>query len=297
MTNENADSERQPDGGYATRSATTAETARPSWRRQVAAVAHTEYRLAVRNRWALTLTAAFALFGTMLSTFSGSAVGPDGLERIVASLTSLAVYLVPLAALAFGYDAIVGRDEEGWLAVVFSLPTTRARVVLGTFFGRAVVLASAIIVGFGVVGLVLVRDYGTARWEAFLAFLVGTVAIGTVFLALAVLVSTVVREKTHALGGVLIAWVWFALIHDLLALGVVSAFSLSDGALSGMVLANPATAFRVFVMSTLETTGGAGFAAALAQTGLSTGLTASALVVWTVVPVAAACLLVRRRRL
>lgn len=36
------------------------------------------------------------------------------------------------------------------------------------------------------------------------------------------LVSTLAREKTHALGGVLL--VWFVIVHDLLALGVVAAF-------------------------------------------------------------------------
>ncbi|OYR81298.1 ABC transporter permease, partial [Halorubrum ezzemoulense] len=78
--------------------------------RHVFVVAVTEYRLAVRSRWALALTALFVVFGGVMLTFSGSAVGPAGAERVVASLTSLAAYLVPLAALALGYDAIVGRE-------------------------------------------------------------------------------------------------------------------------------------------------------------------------------------------
>jgi len=44
--------------------------------RHVFTIAATEYRLAVRGRWALALTGLFTLFGAMLLTFSGSAVGP-----------------------------------------------------------------------------------------------------------------------------------------------------------------------------------------------------------------------------
>lgn len=290
---------RRPDGGYATAHQAQASSDNRDWPRlrQVGTVAVTEYRLSMRSRWALALAGLFALFGTMLVTFSGSAVGPEGMQRVVASLASLAVYLVPLAALAFGYDAVVGRHEQGWLEVVFSLPVSRARVVLGTYLGRAVVLAGSTVVGFGVVGFLLLRGYGAAHWGAFAAFLAGAVAVGAAFLAVALLVSTIVREKTHALGLALLVWVWFVLVHDLLAMGVVAAFALPEAALTALVLLNPASVFRVLVLSQLGTTAGGGFTAALATTGLSTGLLVASLVAWTVGPLAAAAVLVRRRRL
>lgn len=291
--------EPRSDGGFATsyrRSTSTRRFASPRLR-QTGTVARTEYRLAIRSRWALALVGLFAIFGAMLATFSGSAVGPEGMDRVVASLASLSTYLVPLAALAFGYDAIVGRDEEGWLAVVFSLPVSRARVVLGTYLGRAVVLAGATIVGFSLVGGLLLREYGAENWSSFVAFLGGAVTVGAVFLAIAVLVSTVAREKTHALGLSLLAWVWFVLVHDLLALGVVAAFELPDVVVTGFVLANPATAFRVLVLSQLGTTSGGGFAAAFATTSLSPGLLAGSLLTWALGSLAIAVLLIERRRL
>lgn len=287
----------RPDGGFVTGRPVTDGGARWPGLHQVVTLATTEYRLAVRSRWALALTGLFAVFGLGLATFSGSAVGPSGTERVVASLTSLAVYVVPLAALALGYDAIVGRDEQGWLAVVASLPVTRARIVLGTFLGRATVLTGATVVGFGSVGLLLLRENGTTGWDAFLLFLGGAVGVGAVFLALSVAISAVAGEKTHALGLALVCWVWFVLVHDLLALGVVAAFSLPDAGLSGLVLANPASAFRVFVLGTIGTTTGGGFTAALAETGLSTPLLAGALVGWGLLGLGGAAAFVRRRRL
>lgn len=265
--------------------------------RHVFVVAVTEYRLAVRSRWALALTGLFVAFGAVLLTFSGSAVGPAGTERVVASLTSLAAYLVPLAALALGYDAIVGREDEGWLAVVFSLPVRRSEVVAGSYLGRLAVLSSATLLGFGFSGALIVREYGVGGLSAFLGFLGGAVAVGAAFLAVAVLLSTVAREKTHALGAALLAWVWFVLGHDLLALGVVAAAELPDAALSALVLSNPVSAFRVLVLSGLGTAAGGGFTAVLAGSGLSTAALAASLVAWVVVPVAVAGVLVRRRRL
>lgn len=306
-------SEPAPDGGCidelseadpvekATNTAGNTEVT-PEFRRaitHVAAVAGVEYRLAVRTLWAFALAGLFGVFGAMLLTVSGSAVGPDGVERVLASLASLSVYLVPLAALAFGYDAVVGREEQGWFDVVFALPVSRGRVVVGTYLGRAVVLAGATILGFGFTGVLLVREHGAvvATTTAFPTFLTATVALGIAFLSIATLLSTLAREKTHALGLALLVWVWFVLIHDLLALGLVAAFALPDAALSGLLLANPASVFRVLVLSGLGTTAGGGFTAAMAGAGLSQGVLGATLLAWCVIPLVAATRLVARRRL
>lgn len=264
--------------------------------RQIDTIAGTEVRLAVRNRWAFALVGLFAFFGMMLATFSGSPAGPSGLKRVLASLASLSVYIVPLAALAFGYDAIVGREEEGWLAVVVALPTSRSTVVAGTFFGRAVVLSISVLAGFGIVAGLLVREYGFVQLYGLAAFLLGAVMLGAAFLALAVLVSTVAPGKTHALGVSLLLWVWFVLVHDLIALGLVAALSLSETALTALVLANPASVFRVLVLGALEASGG-GFAAAMAATDLSMGLLALVMICWALLPVGLASIAIRRRRL
>ncbi|MFC6716325.1 ABC transporter permease [Natrialbaceae archaeon GCM10025810] len=264
---------------------------------QLYVVAETEYRLAVRSRWAVAVTALFAAFALGLTTFSGSDASPAGFERIVASLAVLAVYLVPLVALAFSYDAVVGREESGWLQALFALPVSRTRVVLGTAVGRAVVLASATILGFGIAGALLLLEYGFDGFESYVGFLLGTVGLGLAFLSLGVLASTLAREKTHALGLALLAWAWFVLVHDLLALGVIAAFAPPDAAVTAMVLSNPTGVFRALALGALGASGDAGFAAVLTEAGLSTGALVAALVAWIVVPIALAGAAIRRRRL
>ncbi|MFP9190233.1 ABC transporter permease [Natronosalvus vescus] len=278
-----------------TTSTTTTATSKAVGR-QVLVLAESEYRLAVRSRWAVALTGIFAAFALGLTTFSGASVSPEGFDRTVASLAVLAVYLVPLVALAFSYDAIVGREESGWLQTLFSLPVSRAWIVLGTGLGRGAILTSATIIGFGVAGGFLLLEFGLAGFDTYVAFLLATVALGLAFLALGVLLSTLAREKTHALGFALLAWAWFVLVHDLLALGVLSAFDLPDAALSVLLLANPTSVFRALVLGSLGAAGDAGFASVLAEAGLSTGVLLGALLAWIVVPIALAAVVIRRRR-
>lgn len=292
-------SDRQPstDGGYETGS--MIEVAPPSTLSPggIWTIASTEYRLSIKNRWAIALTVIFAAFSLGLLTFSGSSVGPEGVNRIVGSLAVLAVYLVPLAALAFGYDMIVGAEDDGWLQALFALPIARWRIAVGTYLGRAISLVAAVTIGFGVAGVMLLRGYGLAGWDGFVAFLLGAAALALVFLAIALLISTIASEKTHALGGTLLVWAWFVLVHDLLSLGLIAAFRLPDLALEAMVLTNPAGVFRVLVLQSLDAGGDAGFASVMAATGLSTPVLLGALLVWVAVPLGLAARLIARRRL
>lgn len=294
-----ASSDRQPDGGVGYADEAVAWQADPAVGgrlRPLLTVAAQEYRLSVRNRWAFALAALFGLLGLLVTAVGATSVGPGRADAVVVSLAALATYLVPLAALVFGYDAVVGADEAGWLDVVFALPVSRAVVVAGTYLGRAVTLAAATVLGFGAAGVLLVTLAGVAAWPPFARLLFGAVGLGLAFLAVAVLVSAIAPGKPHALGGVLVAWVWFAFLHDLLALALVATVELPDAALAAAVLLNPSAVFRVLVLSGVTTTGG-GLAAVVATTGLSVPVLLVGTLAWIVLPTLGAARMVRRRSL
>ncbi|MFW5911200.1 MAG: ABC transporter permease [Halolamina sp.] len=170
---------------------------------QVLTVARLEFALAIRNRWAFALTALFASPSVLVVALGGQGgvVRPDA---VVVSLVELTALLLPLVALLFGYDAVVGSDESGWLGVLFALPVPRSRVV-GSYLGRLAVITGGVVAGFGVGGLWLASAGGLT--PAYLG-LVGAAVLGAAaFLALSVLLSTLAAEKTHALGGALLVWV------------------------------------------------------------------------------------------
>lgn len=283
----------ETDGGVATEQGVefSSRSGSGSLFRQVVTVAQQEYALSLRNRWALALAALFAGLSVLVVALAGQ----NGIVRadaIVVSLVELAALLLPLVALLFGYDAIVGSDEAGWLGVLFALPVPRSRVVFGTYLGRLTVFVGAVVLGFGAGGLWLAVD--GLLTPAYLG-LVGAAALaGAAFLGLALLVSTLAAEKTHALGGTLLLWVWVALVHDLVSVGVIAADLVPASWLPAFVLANPATVFRVLALQSVPTVTG-GMADILTGSGLTTPVLVAALLVWSVVPVWLAGRLVRRR--
>ncbi|MEF8827040.1 MAG: ABC transporter permease, partial [Halapricum sp.] len=107
-------------------------------------------------------------------------------------------------------------------------------------------------------------------------------------------VSTLAAEKTHALGGTLLLWVWVALVHDLVSVGVIAAGLVPSEWLAAFVLANPATVFRVLALQSVPTVTG-GMAEILVGTGLTTPVLVAALLAWSIGPVWLAGRLVSRR--
>ncbi|MDZ5812958.1 ABC transporter permease [Halorubrum sp. AD140] len=262
----------------------------------VSRIARRETRLTTRRGWALALSVVFAAFGLLLATFSGSSVAPTGYEPVVASYVELATYLVPLAALAFGHGAIVGAAERGRRGVGLTLPVSRVEAAIGVFLGRAAVLAAAVTLGFGVPGLLLLREFGLAGWPTFAWFLFATVAVAVALLGLGVAISAAAPTSTVALAGALLAWAWFALVHDLLALGVLAAVDGADGLVAVAVAANPVSTYRLLALAPTDA-GGAGLSAALHGSGLSAATLVAVLLGWVALGVGVAAVALRAKRI
>ncbi|GAB7008242.1 ABC transporter permease [Halorubrum trueperi] len=259
-------------------------------------IARRETRLTTRRGWALGLTAVVAVFGLLLATFSGSSVAPTGYEPVVASYVELATYLIPLAALAFGHGAIVGAAERGRLGVVLTLPVSRVETAIGVFVGRAAVLSAAVVLGFGLPGLLLLREHGLAGWPTFAWFLLATVAVAVAILGIGVAISAAASTSTVALAGALLVWAWFALVHDLLALGVLAAVDGAGDLVAVAVAANPVSTYRLLALAPTDA-GGAGLAAALDASGLSVAALVAILLGWVGLGVAVAAGALRAQRI
>ena len=116
----------------------------------------------------------------------------------VASLTSLATFLMPLIALLLAYDAIVGEEEGGTLLLLLTYPLGRGQLLLGKFLGHGLILALATLIGFGSAALailVLVPEVEAAiLLGAFGRFMGSSLLLGCVFLALAYALSSRASE-------------------------------------------------------------------------------------------------------
>ncbi len=225
--------------------------------RPVFTLAHKEFRDHVRSRWVLAVAIVFAVFAlaiAYLGMAQEGAVGFRGMEVTLVSLTSLAIYLVPLIALLLGYDAIVGERERGSLDLLLTMPITRLELLLGKYLGLATALAFSTVAGFGAAGLVLSWGIGLSALLGYAMFMLTTLAMGLAFLSLALLVSTIARDKIVATGTCMVLWFCFVLIYDLVLVGVLV---VTEGQYLGrafpvLLLLNPADIYRLLNVLGME---------------------------------------------
>lgn len=231
----------------------------------VLGLAGCEFRIALRNRWVAIVIAMMALFALVLSA-AGSAptgeLGADSLSVTVASLTSLAVYLVPLVALLMSFDAIAGEVERGTLPLLLTYPVSRGRVLLGKAAAHLLTLAIALAVGYGLAAAAAFAvDPGAAGglpalWRLFWSSLL----LGASFLGIGYALSAVAGRPGAAAGLAIGLWLVLIVLYDLGLLAAVVADgggAFTTDVFPWLLLANPADAFRLFNLASSEATAAA----------------------------------------
>jgi Cu-processing system permease protein len=242
----------------------------------------------------LAVALIFTVFALVIAYFGAAqqgAVGFRSIDLTIASLVSLAIYLVPLIALILGYDAIVGERERGSLDLLLSMPLTRLELLLGKYLGLSAALAFSTIAGFGLVGLVLSYQLDLNALYHYAGFMASAILMGMAFLSIAMLISVVAGNKVVASGAAIGLWFFFVLVYDLILLGllVLTEGSAADRVFPVLLLLNPADVFRVlniFSMDEVRTLYGLAtvFPAALADPAVLGGV----MLFWIVAPLAAA---------
>ncbi|MGE5471639.1 MAG: ABC transporter permease [Bacteroidota bacterium] len=225
--------------------------------KQIRVIAGKEFRDRLRNRWVLAVAVVFTVFALVIAYFGAAQQGAVGFRNIdvtIASLVSLVIYLIPLIALILGFDAIVGERERGSLDLLLSLPITRLELLLGKYLGLAAALTTSTVAGFGVVGVILAAQMPAAALFHYLGFMASSILLGLVFLAMAVLLSTVASDRTRASGAAIGLWFFYVLVFDLLILGALVA---SGGQYGGdifpyLLLLNPADIFRILNIFSMD---------------------------------------------
>ena len=272
----------------------------------VLALALEEFREGLRNRWVVGAIILFATLSLSLAFLGSTPVGELKVSRLavtVVSLASLSVYLVPLIALALSFDTLVGERERGTLLLLLTYPVARWQVVIGKYLGQVLILGLAIALGYGCAGLVLALvDAETAGgWRAYGAMMASSWLLGCVFAALGCLISALVRQRATAMGLAIGLWLAMVLVYDLTVLGLLMADTeqrLSAPMFSALMTLNPADAYRVFNLTTLD--GSAlvsGVGTLGAQSSPSAGLLLGSLVIWTILPLLAALFVFKRQEL
>ncbi|NOZ36544.1 MAG: ABC transporter permease [Gammaproteobacteria bacterium] len=261
---------------------------------KVFVVAVKEFKDGLRNRWVAGITVVLALFAMAISYFGAAASGMVGftsLSTTIVSLSSLAIFLIPLIALILAYDSIVGEEEQGTLILLLTYPLKRSELLAGKFAGHAAMMALSTLLGFGSAGILIAVfseqvDLGELL-VAYSMFIATSILLGWVFIALAYLVSVMSQEKSRASGVALLIWFAFVFVFDLLLLGLLVATggAVGDDLFGWLLLLNPTDIFRLINLGGFEATQIQSGLASIADKQMIQPLVLwSSLLAWIVIP-------------
>lgn len=232
---------------------------------RILATARTEFLIALRNRWVTIAVVMMVIFSLVLAAAGSAPTGVLGADRLsvtVASLTSLAVYLVPLVALLMSFDGIAGEVERGTLPLVLTYPVSRTELILGKLGAHLGVLALAVAAGYGsaAVAAVATDTRALAGLPALWRLTWTSVLLGAAFLCLGYALSGLARRPAGAAGLAIGLWLGMIVLYDL---GLLAAVVADDGGwfttdlFPWLLVANPADAFRLFNLAASEATAAA----------------------------------------
>ena len=152
-------------------------------------IAYKEICDSSRNRWLAFMSCMFLVLSLSVS-FAGSAVTgslylPE-LDSLMSSLSTISVFIIPLAAILLSYDSFVGEDESGTLLLLLSYPLTRMQILFGKLLGHVTVMFLATGFSFGLTAILLMllgEHYQKAELiSAFAQFVVSSNLLALTFI-------------------------------------------------------------------------------------------------------------------
>ena len=258
----------------------------------VKVIARQELIINIRNRWTTIFALVFGGLALAISYFgmlTAGAIGFQSFARTSASLLNLTLYMAPLVSLIMG--ALSFTSEKSLSEMLFAQPITRAEILLGKLSGLFGSILIAMLVGFGLAGVIIALKTGTSGALRYQTFVALSLMLALVFLTISALVASLCQRKTKAFGVVMFLWFFFVLFYDLIVIGVT--FLLKERAANTFIFAslfgNPVDMARVASLMALdgkEVFGAAGAALVKFMGGevASFALLVGGLIVWTLVP-------------
>lgn len=261
-----------------------------------------EVRDARSNRWFVLFAVAYAGLALTLAWLSLSGVGTHGLAgfgRTGASLINLVLLIVPLMGLTLGALSLSGEREQGTLLYLLTQPVSQAELLLGKFLGLAVAILAALILGFGLSGLLIAWQGGATQATDFLSLVLLAFVLGLASLSLGFLISSAMSKSATAVGLALFLWLVLVFFGDLGLMGTAIVLRLGVGELFTIALLNPLQLFKMAailaIRGNLEVLGPAGVYALRTYGSQLLPLLLAILLAWTAVPLGITYLIFRKR--
>src|SRR5690606_16806642 len=246
----------------------------------------------------------FFLLSASITYFGLAGSGGIGLEsfnRATASLLNLILFVIPLFTLILGGSSITGEREQGTWMLLMSKPITAAELVLGKYLGLASSMVLAIMIGFGLIGILTAFRFSPSEAKAYFMFVLLSILLTLSFLSLAILISAAAKRRVTAVVGGIIGWFVAVMLYDIAVMGGAQLFAgkMVDYFLLVSLWANAGVSVRILGIVHLggETVFGPSLVSLtrLLSDVSSNILLLSGITIWMVVPLSLAISVIQRR--
>jgi ABC-2 type transport system permease protein len=202
----------------------------------VLSVAKKDFRGARRSRslWAVAtlLGLVTALIGYTYEAYQ--ATPATSAQRLFAQLVVLLMLLLPIVALVASYMSIAGERESGGVKFLLSVPNTRRDVFVGKLLSRLAVVGAGVVFMFVTAAAGGYARNGTLPLTLVAGLLAMTLLYGSVFVSIAVAVSSAVAARSRAIAAAVGSYFVLVLLFVVPGLSVFMIAQWVHGTLLGM---------------------------------------------------------------
>ena len=254
-------------------------------------IAQKELQDARRNRWYLIYVLVFTALSLALAWLGMTGLGDYGLAgfgRTAASIINIVLLIVPLMGLTLGAISLAGERERSTLLYLLAQPVTLLEVLLGKYIGLGIALFSALVFGFGISGVLIAIQGGTAEIKLYSLMVLLAFLLALVSLSLGFLISSTVRKGSTAVSIALFVWLLLLVFGDLGLMGTAMVLKLGVSQLFTLTVLNPMQIFKIAailnIRGSLEVLGPAGIYALRTYGAQLMPFLVAILLAWTLVP-------------
>lgn len=221
----------------------------------ITTIAQKELRDALRNRWFILFTIAFAGLAFALSALSqpaGTQLRLASYSKTAASLINLVLLFVPLIGLVLGASGLASDRETGALAYLLAQPVNHSEVLLGKYLGMASALIASLALGFGIAGLAMTAQGQATNGLGYLLTVLLACLLALAMLSVGFLIAVLVQKTSTALTSGLFAWLLLVFVGDLGIMGAAIVTQMPIQTVFWLATINPLQMFKMAAILTIQ---------------------------------------------
>ncbi len=212
-------------------------------------VAMREIRIGFRNPWSYSFMVLFSVFSLSLLLMNAQGL-VEGYSGTTGSMISLILYLLPLMTLLLGSFSLTSEKEEGSWQLLSTYPLGTVSYIAGKYAGLSVMLLTIVAFGYGLMGAVGSAVGAGLALKTYLLFLAFSAGLVLLFLAIAMIVGSLSRNRWQAMTIGVALWFFLVIGWSTILIALLGSlpYAWIKPVLAFLTFVNPAELVRLFVV-------------------------------------------------